>query len=139
MSSNVIEMVIPRDDIDPVDITRAIHTADAILSQIEQGALWTLGAEPKRITIDDDDRPVLAFSCRILPFKADGTRATRAVEMTLTITLDWTDEYILEVFYKRDGEKVEHFKRDRVTCFDLSRLFLALDFDGDTALNPRYA
>ena len=43
MSSNVIEMVIPRDDIDPVDITRAIHTADAILSQIEQGALWTLG------------------------------------------------------------------------------------------------
>lgn len=118
--------------------TVASEVATTIKRQITPGSLMAVGAHDFRNTRTNEGSPALIFKARILPMKADGTRASQPRIMHVLIALI-ADEYLVRVTYIKNGKLVTHFERDRVYADQLPYLILALDFDGDTVLNPRYA
>lgn len=117
--------------------------ADIIRNQIERGVFMTLGATNLGHTSTEMDRGysmcALVFVARILPFKKNGKRSERAKKMAVEIALTANDTYDIHVFHMVRGERVTHFKREDVYVFDLNATLIALDYDGDEVLNPRYA
>lgn len=113
------------------------EVAQTIRSQIGVMSLMTLGAHDLRQGTDASGNPGLTFAAIILPMEADGTRASEPVEMQVQVTLNGVDLYDVLVAYLSDGVKT-HYEADDVDCGSLPRLMLALDYDGDTVLNPRY-
>lgn len=112
------------------------EVAKIIRQQFTLMGLMTLGASDLRAM--DEQEGGLAFVARILPFTKSGKRAQSARKMMVTVVLNAMDEYEVEVFYyDKNGNKVVHYENDRQGP-DLERLAVALDYDGDTVLNPRY-
>lgn len=59
--------------------------------------------------------------------------------MSVAIGLDYgSDSYTVNVTYIARGGAVEHARVSGVYANQLSPLLLSLDYDGDTAFNPRY-
>lgn len=115
------------------------HTT-GVRSRIEPGVLMSLGARNLR---DADD--ALTFDATILPLADNGTRAERARTMTVTVIEHGLNpahgftEFGVYVSYPTRGTRVTHYQSDRIPAGRLNRTLLALDYDGDQTLNPRYA
>lgn len=114
--------------------------AATIRDQITPGVLMSLGAH-KLGYINDDEEVAggLRFVASILPFNKNGERAARPRLMTVVVTLTYADLYDISVVYPRKHEAVTHYQASGVYCYQLAKLLLALDWDGDEILNPRYA
>lgn len=118
--------------------------AATIRTQIGTNALISLGAHHMRSgtiahTKGQRGLPSLIFKARILPFKKDGQRAQAPRNMFVIVSLTVRDTYVITVSYQARGERVDHYHATDVYAEDLSRIMLALDYDGPTALNPRLA
>lgn len=111
----------------------AREIASTIKRQIGAGSLMALAAHDF-IALDGG----LRFIARILPFNKNGKRSTRAAKMLVEVKLNFMDLYDVRVVEVRNFELVEHFTVQHVDAYSLPRLMLALDFDGDEVLNPRY-
>ena len=117
------------------------NVATTIHQQINIRTLMSLGATELHPTLEQSKtyRPGLAFTARILPFTRDGERGTRPRRMKVSITLDPSDTYTVAVTWTHGGKHHTHFLRSGVYADQLDTLLLALDYDGDTAVNPRLA
>lgn len=116
--------------------------ATTITEQATTGALMTLGAYPLRPTnlyADDTRRGGAMWNVRIMPMKKNGDRSSTVRKMELTIELTYADTYTVTAKYYNRGKAVIHFQRDNVYWDQLEKLLVALDWDGDEILNPRYA
>lgn len=120
------------------DMARAAEVAATIKRQIDRNVLASLGAHDFLSTCMDGGSPALAFRARILRMKADGTRSTQVRNMHVLIWLTDRDDYGIRVSFIERFQLVKHYEASGIYADRLSRLLLALDFDGDTVLNPRY-
>lgn len=108
---------------------------DNLHRQLDRQVLWSLGASG--VQYSAQGRGGIEFDARILPFKANGERGTRARIMRVKILLNGSDYYDITVGYPKNYEWIEHFSREDVDAFALNHLLHALDWDGDEVLNPR--
>lgn len=124
------------------------EVANTIRSQIEVGVFMSLGAHNLRhgsiaASKDAPALPSLIFNARILPFNKKGTRSGMPRVMQVVISLNAADYYDITVTHNQHGDRyglkepVTHFSAQDVDCGNLSRVLLALDYDGDEVLNPR--
>lgn len=112
--------------------------ATTIRRQVPISVLMSLGASELRPTVSrSTGHPGLAFKARILPFTKTGDRGTRPRVMDVAILLSPSDTYTVKVGYLCRGEWRDHFEMVDVYAPELANLLLALDYDGDTTLNPR--
>lgn len=116
-------------------ISEKTEVAHTIRSQIGLNALMLLGASKLQYRIV---QPGLSFTARILPFNKDGKRSSAPKLMQVMITLHAGDLYDVSVTYVHRGEEKTHLKVTDVAADELTRLMLALDYDGESTLNPRY-
>lgn len=130
--------------------TTAHEVAQTIRSQIGAGVFMSLGASGLRSgsmahTKGGPTLPSLIFQARILPFNKNGERSERARKMYVIVSLTPADTYEITVTYNanvgngRGPDRTDHYHATDVYAEDLSRILLALDYDGETALNPRLA
>lgn len=116
-----------------------VTVSDIIRRQIGQGVLMSLGA---RAFVAYEAG--LAFDATILPMTKSGKRATAARTMRVYVKLNAADYYDISVTYPRRGDRYGihapevHYEAADVDALQLSGLLLALDYDGETVLNPRY-
>ena len=96
--------------------------ADTIIRQIGQGVLMSLGAHGLANVLNDGEIEGLTFNARILQ---------------VVITHNALDYYDARVIYASGQEIVTHYETANIDAERLPRIMLALDFDGETALNPR--
>lgn len=126
----------------PAAAAIAKRTAETIRSQIQLGVFMSLGATRPLYEVHKG-QPGLTFQACVLPFTETGDRSTDARTMRVHITLNPADTYDIEVLYTttRNGETTttEHHAATDVYVDQLNPHLLALDYDGDTVLNPRYA
>lgn len=124
--------------------------ANTIRTQITNGVLMSLGARDFRSGMVAPVRgttplPSLVFNATILPFTKTGIRAETARTMNVVVSLNGRDTYDVHVSYNQRGDRygmqppVVHFEADDVPVENLAQTMLALDYDGDETLNPRYA
>jgi len=116
-----------------------------IYRQISACILMSLGAHQMGCTGtrpggDDTYAPGLTFLAKILAFRKDGTRGSSARLMRVTITLNSSDLYDIDVRYAARrtvvGDSI-HFQLTDVYASMLNKFLLALDYDGPEVLNPR--
>lgn len=130
--------------------TEAREVAAIIRRQISGGVLMSLGARDFRhgnvaAVRGADPLPSLIFNATILPFTASGARGSAGRTMNVVVSLNARDLYDVLVTYNRRGDRygtqgpVVHFEADDVDAESLTRVMLALDYDGPETLNPRYA
>lgn len=103
------------------------------------GVLMTLGVSGRRFLDEGWGRGAIAYDVRILPFDDKGNRSRVAKTMELAIIVTALDALDIEVSYDRDGERVIHYSTEGVYITELPGLMLGLDWDGPTAINPRYS
>lgn len=112
-------------------------SSTAIRNRIETGVFMSLGARDFRVNSFDD----LIFDATILPFNKTGKRSERARTMTVSVSAGETDDsglHVLVIYPERvTGRLLTHFEGE-TTIDGLNRTLLALDYDGDDALNPSY-
>lgn len=109
-------------------------TQHGIRKRIGLGVLMSVGARNLR-----DGEDSLTFEATILPFDDNGIRSERPRKMTVTVIEHSVETFGVYVSYESRGVTVTHFQSDRIPAARLSRTLLALDFDGDQPLNPRFA
>lgn len=114
-----------------VNVGKALHV------QLDRKVLWSLGASGLQYSAKGLGG--IEFDARILPFKVNGERGSRARVMRVSIVLNSSDLYDVSVGYPKGYEWVEHFSREDVGVESINFLLLALDYDGDEVLNPRLA
>lgn len=123
--------------------------ANTIRQQITAGVLMSLGAHDigaARMAHEQGGPmlPSLVFKALILPFNKNGERSERPRKMYVIVSLTPADTYKITVTYNanvgngRGPDRTDHYHATDVYAEDLSRTLLALDYDGDTVLNPRY-
>lgn len=131
-------------------MTVAQEVAHTIRQQITPGVLMSLGAHEQQsgtvATVEGaDPLPSYIFKARILPFNKNGERAEAPRAMTVIVSLNSSDLYDIYVAYNQRGDRfglkprVVHFEADDVDAESLANTMLALDYDGETVLNPRLA
>lgn len=131
------------------DRENLIEITNTIRRQVSGGVMMSLGAHGLIAYYETLmrgehgsylSRPTLAFYALILPFLKSGERGSRPRKMLVTVTLNGNDYYDVKVVFDNgdDGMK-EHFSMRDVDAYSLPRVLLALDYDGDEVLNPRYA
>ena len=113
--------------------------AQIIRDQIGVLGLMTLGASDLHYFKNSAGEPGLTFIARILPFTKNGERSSRPSKMQVSVTLSSMDLYNVTVVRRARGETITHFKGEDLSASDLQPLMVALDYDGDEVLNPRYA
>lgn len=118
------------------DRTFARAAATVIRGQLEGGVLMSLGAITWDAIADGGD-PGLAFQARILPFNKDGSRSDRPRLMDVTIRGNDRGSYDIEVVYFNGARRIVHWAGENTSPALLNRVLLALDYDGETTLNPR--
>lgn len=110
----------------------------AVRTVVETGVFMSLGARSFRVNSFDD----LIFDATILPFNKSGDRSERPRTMTVYVSAGEVDDGTLHVLVlcpeRGTGRLLTHFD-GKTTVNDLNRTLLALDYDGDDVLNPRYA
>ena len=113
------------------DVGKVVHV------QLDTKVLWSLGATGLQYSAKGLGG--IEFDARILPFKVNGERGSRARVMRVKVLLNSSDYYDVSVGYPKGYEWVEHFSREDVGVESINFLLLALDWDGDEVLNPRLA
>ena len=108
------------------------NVAKVIRAQMGMTPLLMLGAQD--FTTVRGNEPGLEFTGRILPFDKEGTRLRKAEKMKIRIILTPLDEYNITVT-RANGE--EFLALEGIYCFQLAKMMMALDYDGDQVLNPR--
>lgn len=127
--------------------TTSAHVAGIIQQQIGTGVFMRLGAHKLghcmwAMAPETPPLPSLAFKARILPFTQSGTRSSAPRTMRVIVSLNGADLYDVRVEYAARGDRyglkpaVVHYECDDLPADCLPRVMLALDFDGDTTLNP---
>lgn len=128
----------------------ALQLANTIRTQVQWGVFASLGASDMSAfnnlpafradgtQRDEYPRYGLTFIARILPFRADGTRGEGARKMQVSVGLNFWDYYDITVAYVDRGETRIHAAAKDIDAGSLSRWLLALDYNGETAWNPRY-
>lgn len=112
------------------DVGKTVH------GQIDRKVMWSLGASG--IQYSAEGLGGVEFDARILPFKVNGERGTRARVMRVKVLLNGSDLYDIHVGYlNKRYEWVEHAMIGDVYADYLHLALLALDYDGDEPLNPR--
>lgn len=96
-----------------------------------------LGARNIR-SVEKDGKLGMQADVTILPFNKDGSRSARPRTMQAEVLLNHMDYYDVTVSYPKDGTTVIHSQTQDVDCTQIAGHMLALDYDGDEALNPRY-
>lgn len=130
--------------------TTSQEVAQVIHRQIGGGVLMSLGAHNLghgnlAPVVGAFPQPGLVFNARILPFTKSGKRSGSARVMLVVVSLNAMDYYDVLVTYNAPGDRygaqgpVVHYEAADVDFETLPRLLLALDYDGETVLNPRYA
>ena len=114
-----------------------MNVADTIRQQVGLGIFMSLGAhEFARLT--SEGREIgLTFKARILPFTKAGTRSPRPRIMRVTVELNHLDYYDVRVLYTARGQLIAHYESSNIDAWQLSRISLALDYDGQEVLNAR--
>ncbi|AWY05757.1 hypothetical protein SEA_GRETCHEN_70 [Microbacterium phage Gretchen] len=123
--------------------------ANIIRQQIGAGVFMSLGARNLRhgsiaALPDAEALPSLTFEATILPMTKSGQRASAARTMRVTVGLNASDYYDIAVTYPQRGDRyglkdpVIHLSLQDVDCEQLARTLLALDYNGEEVLNPRY-
>lgn len=104
---------------------------------VETGVFMSLGARNFRT---DAEASSLVFDATVLPFLKDGTRGQRPRTMCVQIGVSTHRDggFHVAVSYADKGVSKTHCNLDYVAIEDLNRTLLALDYDGDEALNPDY-
>lgn len=118
---------------DEYDYTAHKEVANTIRQQLGFGGLATLGASD--LSVLNVGMGALSFTARILPFNKNGKRSARAEKMLVVIMLDFDDSYTVRVI-RPNGEVF--FGGSHIYCTELTAMALALDYNGETVLNPRY-
>lgn len=121
--------------------TQLVTVSNVIRRQIGISSLMTLGAHDLRTIVENDREIGLQFTARILPFTRFGLgpRGERPRLMTVRISLNSLNFYELSVTYSNRGSIYTHYSANSIDAETLRSTLLALDFDGETVLNPRYA
>ena len=114
-----------------------MSVSNIIIQQIGNGVLMSLGAHKLGSLLNDGTIEGLTFKARILPFNKSGARAVQPRIMQVMVTLNGLDYYDIRVIYARGQEIVTHYEAANIDAERLPRIMLALDFDGESALNPR--
>jgi len=116
------------------------EVAKTILSQIHLGAKMRLGFHEPMLASRVDAWGVkecgVTFKVKVLPFTKAGARSHSPRIMRMFIYLNGMDYYDITLGYQNKDGWVEHFSATNVDCFQLTPLLLALDYDGQDALNP---
>ncbi|RGE19070.1 hypothetical protein [Leucobacter sp. wl10] len=120
---------------DPEVRERAAHIGNYFRQALGPGILFSLGARELRAVPGTDQMGGLMFIASILPMTQRG-RGQAARRMAVMISLTALDLIDVEVRVLRTGSV--HAKIDEITIDRLGHAVLALDYDGDTVLNPRY-
>ena len=130
----------PTVDAESIDYHRAagVDFLYAVNSEMRM-LLMTLGASNPRFLDEGWGRGAIAYDVRILPFDDKGSRSRVAKTMELTIIVTALDALDIEVSYDRNGERVIHYSAEEVFITEVPGLMLGLDWDGPTAVNPRYS
>jgi len=126
----------------------AREIAATIVEQIGRGTLMSLGGHNLThgmiaTTADAPALPSLSFDARILPMTKGGHRGSTPRIMRVVVGLNGADYYDVHVSYPQRGDtfgqkpRTVHYEADDVDAGSLSRLLLALDYDGTAVLNPR--
>lgn len=116
--------------------TEHLHTASVFRQALGIGGLMTLGASDIHAVPGMHGLGGLALTARILPMRTDGTRSGRPAIMGIMISLTGADTIDVDV---RHGDTARiHAQIRDIYIDDLARVALALDYDGDEILNPRY-
>lgn len=128
----------PHDTLSPTnadDLERAKQTAHAFRSVLELGVLMSLGASDLGAVAGAHQLGGLLFTARILPLR-NGTRRDTARRMGVMISLTPADEVDIHALEYARG--TDHARINGIHIDQLNPALLALDYDGTTALNPRY-
>lgn len=110
--------------------------AEQFRQAIGTGVFMSLGASQLAAVPGRYDRGGLLFTARILPFTRTGARYAAARNMAVLVSTTPLDE--IEVEVREYARGIEHAKIERVYIDQLARAVLALDYNGDEVLNPRY-
>lgn len=119
---------------DPAAIIDNTPTARAFREAIGRGALWSVGAHAFATVPGIHQLGALMFQARILPMTSEG-RGETATIMTVLVSLTAADVIDVEV---RHDDGTVHARVAGIYIDQLAQLILALDYDGDEILNPRY-
>lgn len=104
-------------------------------SALSIGGLMTLGATDLTAVPGSHQLGGLLLTARILPMTRTG-RGSGARRMFVLLSANAADLIDVDVIEAASGR--EHYRARDVYGEDLPRLALALDYDGDDTLNPRY-
>ena len=111
----------------------ALAVANAAKAQIGIPGLMVVGASD--LAVIREDALGLTFRARIHPFTKTGKRAGQARVMRVSVVINGMDYWDVKV-QRSDGEM--HFIAEDVAANELQRLMLALDYDGQEVVNPKY-
>lgn len=115
--------------------------AQTIRAQIKPGALFSLGAHNFMMLSEDASfLGGLQFTARIIPFTKHtlGPRGVKPRLMNVRVLLTAEDLYDIRVEYHDRGNHYTHYSAERVDFTQLESIILALDYDGEEVLNPRF-
>ncbi|MGP5652603.1 hypothetical protein [Glutamicibacter arilaitensis] len=111
--------------------------AGTIRQQVEIGIFMSLGAHEFAALTSEGREIGLTFKARILPFTKAGKRSPRPRIMRVTVELNHLDYYDVRVLYAARGQFIAHYESSSIDAEQLSRILLALDYDGQEVLNTR--
>ncbi len=114
---------------------QALHIVTYFRECIGFGVLASLGARKLRAVPGVDKMGGLLFLATILPMTDNG-RGSNAHPMAVMVSLTVAD--LIDVDVREVANGREHARIAEITIGDLGAVLLALDYDGDTVLNPRY-
>ncbi|MGP4992010.1 hypothetical protein ACT3R3_14655 [Glutamicibacter sp. AOP5-B1-3] len=111
--------------------------AGTIRQQVEVGTFMSLGAHEFAALTSEGREIGLTFKARILPFTKAGKRSPRPRIMRVTVELNNLDYYDVRVLYAARGQFITHYELGNIDAGQVSRILLALDYDGKEVLNTR--
>lgn len=112
------------------------RTANDLRRAIGPGVLGSLGATGLATVPGSHQCGGLMFTARVLPLTKSGARGTQPRKMAVMVSLTPADEIDVEV--REIARTTKHAHIEGIYIDQLARAALAIDYDGPTALNPRY-
>lgn len=113
-----------------------LRTANDLRRAIGLGVLGSLGATGLAAVPGSHQCGGLMFTARVLPLTKSGARGTQPRKMAVMVSLTPADEIDVEV--REIARKTKHAQIEGIYIDQLTRVALAIDYDGPMALNPRY-
>ena len=112
------------------------RTANDLRRAIGPGVLGSLGATDLAAVPGSHQCGGLMFTARVLPLTKSGARGTQPRKMAVMVSLTPADEIDVEV--REIARTTKHAHIEGIYIDQLARAALAIDYDGPTALSPRY-